>query len=146
MKIRVFLDASILFAAVWSETGGARLILKLGEAGAIELWTGPWTLRETDAVLDRKSPKSKSYFALLLDRARIQVGPEASRGDMEKAESVVDYAPDARVLAEALTAGADYFVSFDRKHLIGNPRTGQLPFRLGTAGDFIEWYRGQLQL
>lgn len=146
MKIRVFLDASIPFAAVWSETGGARLILKLGEAGVIELWTGPWVLREIDAVLDRKSPKSKAYFALLLDRARIQVGPEASGVTMERAESVVDYAPDARVPAEALAVGVDYFISFDRKHFAGNPKTGQLPFHIGTAGDFIQWYRSQLRL
>lgn len=145
MKIKVFLDASMLFAAVWSETGGARLILKLGEAGAVELWVGPWVLREIDSVLDRKSPESKPYFALLLNRAHIQVGPEADRDAIERAGMAVSYAPDARVLAEALTAGVDYFVSFDRKHLVENPKTRQLPFCLGTAGDFIEWYRSQLR-
>ena len=37
-ELRVFLDASALFAAVYSETGGARLLFKLGEAGAIEFY------------------------------------------------------------------------------------------------------------
>jgi predicted nucleic acid-binding protein len=74
-RIKVFLDTSALFSAVHSETGGARLILKLGEAGAVELWTGPWVLREAEAVLERKSPSSKPYFALLLDRSHFQVGP-----------------------------------------------------------------------
>ena len=33
VELKVFLDTSALFAAVHSDTGGARLILKLGEAG-----------------------------------------------------------------------------------------------------------------
>ena len=37
---RVFLDTSVLFAAVLSETGGSHLILKLGEAGALPLLVG----------------------------------------------------------------------------------------------------------
>ena len=45
VELRVFLDTSVLFAAVHSETGGARLILKLGEAGVVSLWVGPWVLK-----------------------------------------------------------------------------------------------------
>ena len=60
-----FLDTSVLFAAVLSETGGARLILKLGEAGVLRLRVGPGVLREADDVLARKAPKSKALFALL---------------------------------------------------------------------------------
>ena len=63
---------------------------------------------------------------------------------MDMAVSKIDYLPDAQVVAEALTIGADYFVSFDRKHLIGNPQTVGLPFPLGTPGDFLECYRSRL--
>lgn len=138
---RVFLDASALFAAVYSETGGAHLLLQLGEAGVIEPWIGPWVLREIEAVLERKSPNSKPYFALLLDRAQIRVGPEASPEDLNKASSIIDYPPDAQVIAEALTLQVNYFVTFDRKHLLGNPRSAELGFLMGTAGDFLKWWR-----
>jgi len=140
----VFLDTSVLFAAVHSETGGARLILKLGEAGAVSLWVGPWILKEAEGVLDRRSPGSKTYFAVLLDRSRVQVGGEADESALHQARAVIDHLPDAQVVAEALTLGADYFVSFDREHLVGNPRVGELPFPIGTAGDFLEWYRARL--
>jgi len=53
-RIKVFLDTSVLFAAVYSKTGGSRLILKLGEAGAVQLWVGPWVLREAEGVIKRK--------------------------------------------------------------------------------------------
>lgn len=143
-EVREFLDTSAPFAAVYSETGGARLILKLGETGAVSLWVGPWVLREIEGVLDRKSPKSKPYLALLLDRAQVQVGEEAEAGALAQARSVVDHAADAQVLAEALTAAADYVVSFDREHLLGNCGAGVFPIPIGTAGDFLAWFREQL--
>jgi len=142
---RVFLDTSVLFAAVYSQTGGARLILKLGEAGVVSLWVGPWVLKEAEAVLDRKSPKSKRLFALLLDRSGVQVGKESDAATAQQAHAIVDYAPDAQVVAEALTSEADYLVSLDRQHLVRNPRTSALPFPVGTPGDFLAWYREQLQ-
>ena len=143
-KWRVFLDTSALFAAVHSETGGARLILKLGEAGVLSLWIGPWVLREAESVLKRKSPRSLAYFALLLDRANIQIGPEADEELLKVALSIIDHAPDAQVVAEALTLQVDYLVSFDQEHLIRNPHTESLPFPVGTAGDFLAWYRDHL--
>lgn len=50
----------------------------------------------------------------------------------------------AQVVAEAMAVAGDYFVSFDRKHLIDNPQAKGLPFPLGTAGDFLAWYRARL--
>jgi predicted nucleic acid-binding protein len=143
-ETQVYLDTSVLFAAVWSEGGGARLILKLGEGGAISLWVGPWVLHEADAVLKRKAEESRPLLALLLDRARVQVGREAGKEALTRALSVVEYLPDAQVLAEALEVGVDYFVSLDRKHLVGNPLLGDLPFAVGTPGQFLEWYRQRM--
>jgi hypothetical protein len=97
-----------------------------------------------EAVLNRKSPRSKGHFALLLDRSGIQVGGRAQAPALDLARSVVGYVPDAWVVAEALTVKVDYFVSFDREHLVGNPRAGELPFPIGTAGDFLSWYRERL--
>ncbi len=144
-RLKVFLDTSVLFSAVHSETRGARLILKLGEAGIISLWIGTWVLQEMQNVLDRKLPKSIGGFALLLDRAQIQVGEKPEMQILRQAQSMLDYLPDAQVLAEALIIKADYMVSFDREHLlVGNPQLSPLPFPVGTAGDFLVWYKERL--
>ena len=140
---RVFLDTSALFAAVLSETGAARLILKLGEARVVSLWIGPWVLKEAEGVIARKSPRSKAYFALLLERSRVQVGEEPCESILHQASAVIKYLPDAQVAAEALALGVDYLVSFDRKHLVG--KAAELPFPIGTAGDFLAWYRERLK-
>lgn len=141
---RVFLDTSVLFAAVLSETGGARELLKLGEAGLIALWVGPTVLAEADAVLGRKAPGSKGRFALLLDRAGVQVGPAPTAEQKALALTTISYAPDADVVAEALAAQAGYLVSLDRQHLVGNPQAAALPFPLGTPGDCLAWLRARL--
>jgi predicted nucleic acid-binding protein len=143
-KVRVFLDTSVLFAALLSETGGSRLILKLGEAGAVQLWVGQRVLQEADGVLARKAPERRPLFALLLDRAQVSVGPEPGDAVLTRTRATVDYLPDAYILAEALAAEADYLVSLDRKHLVGNPRTLDLPFSVGTPGEFLIWFREYL--
>jgi hypothetical protein len=69
---------------------------------------------------------------------------EADEIALQQACSVIGYVPDAQVVAEALALGVDYMVSLDREHLVGNPRAGELPFPIGTAGDFMAWYRERL--
>ena len=143
-EVRAFLDTSVLFAAVLSETGGARFILDLGEAGVVQVYVGPQVLREAGRVVERKAPGSKVRFALLLDRARITVGPEPSEEALARASGVTAYVADARVLAEALAVGVHYFVTLDREHFVDNPRTRALPFPVGTPGDFLAWLRGRI--
>ena len=138
---RVFLDTSVLFAVVLSEGGGSRLILELGEAGLVQLWIGPQVLRETDGVLTRKAPESKATFALLLDRCGAAVGSSPGGEAVRRASAVVGHPGDAQVLAEALEADVDYFVTLDRRHFVDNPRAAGLPFAVGTPGDFLAWVR-----
>jgi hypothetical protein len=80
-------------------------------------------------------------MALLLDRAWVQVGPEAGAEASARAQSAVDYPPDAQVLAEASESKVDYFVSLGREHLVGNPGTRNLPLAVDTPGEFLEWVR-----
>ena len=143
-EARVFLGTSVLFAAVLSERGGARMILKLAEAGAVAPWVGPGVLREAEAVLAEKSPQSRPYFALLLDLAQVQVGPEAGSDALAQARSAIDHPGDAQIMAEALTVGVDYLVSLGRKHLVGNARRRELPLLVGSPGEFLAWYRARL--
>lgn len=141
MGSRIFLDTSALFTVVLSETGGARQLLKLGEAGVLSLWVGPTVLAEMDAVLERKSPASKVRLALLLDQAGVQVGPAPTAEMQTRAKAVVNYPPDVAVVAEALAARAEYLVSLDRQHLVGNPQAATLPFPIGSPGDGLAWLR-----
>lgn len=138
----IFLDTSALFAGIWSEAGGARMLLKLGEARAIRLSVSPQVLREIEGVLRRKSPQSLGSLALLLDRSGISVVYTDCEEQLSLCKSLVDYSADATVLSAAWTAGVDYFVTLDRKDFLSNqPLQDAAPFPVGTPGDCLAWYR-----
>ena len=138
----VFLDTSALFAGIWSEAGGARMLLKLGEAQAVRLNVSPQVLNEIEGVLRRKSPQSLGSLALLLDRSRIVVVHADCEKWLSVCKSLVDYSADAIVLAAAWTGGIDYFATLDRKDFLNNqPLQDAAPFPVGTPGDCLAWYR-----
>ena len=143
-EIKVFLDSSALVSAVYSALGASRLILKLGEIKMVALWVGSRVVGELDSVLERRSPDGKALLALLLDRSGVSISAAPDSGNLALAQDAIGYPPDARVVAEALQAQVDFFVTFDRQHILGNPRTSRLPFLVGTAGDFVSWYRARL--
>ncbi|WP_376793437.1 putative toxin-antitoxin system toxin component, PIN family [Thermoflexus sp.] len=137
---KVFLDTSVIFAAILSPQGGARMVLRLGEIGYLRLLAGPQVLRECEEVVRRKAPDSLPDLALLLDTARLEVTGEASPEALEQAQRWLSYPPDARILAEALEAGADWLVTHDARHFLAVP-PDVLPLRIGTPGDLLAWIR-----
>lgn len=145
IRTRVFLDTSALFAGIWSSEGGGRVILKLGEAGILDLLVSPQVLAELDGALRRKAPHLLPSVALLLDMARIQVTQRPTPQAVEHARRRVSHPGDALVLAAALDARPDYFVTLDRRHFLSIPE-GALPFPIGTPGDFLAWWRAQIFL
>jgi len=139
---KVFLDTSVIFAAVLSPDGGARMVFRLGEIGYLQLMAGKQVLKECEAVVRRKAPQTLPDLAVLLDTVKITVTPEASAENLERASGLVAYPPDALILAEALQANPDWFLSHDHQHLL-KVASEALPFRIGTPGDLLNWLKEQ---
>ncbi|MBN1582253.1 MAG: PIN domain-containing protein, partial [Anaerolineae bacterium] len=119
-RVSFFLDASALFAGIFSDTGGARMLHKLAEGGLIDLVISAQVLAEIERALRRKAPDVLGHLALLLDRARCRVVPTPAREEAERWYDYILYAPDASVFAAAVLARVDYFVTLDRQHLLGH--------------------------
>jgi predicted nucleic acid-binding protein len=143
---RVFLDTSAIFAAVLSESGGARKLLQLGEAGVIQLLIGPNVLRECEEVVKRKCPDSLPRLAYLLELAGIEITSKPGDEEVKAAKSIVSYKPDAYVLAEAMSAKPDWFITHDKQHFLKKKKSIELTFQLGTPGDFIISLEDDLRL
>lgn len=138
----IFLDTSALFDGIWSDTGGARMLLKLGEARAIQLKASSQVLTEIEGVLRRKAPQNLGALALLLDRSRIELVTPPSLEEISRCEALLAYRPDAIVLAAAWGAQVDFFVTLDGRHFLNNqPLHALAPFKIGTPGTCLEWYR-----
>lgn len=144
-RISAFLDTSALFAAVWSDQGGARMILKLGEAGAVTLLVSPQVIKEADGALKRKAPEALPLLAILLDRSGVAVVDAAPHKTVSALSFVTGHAGDAQIVADALQAKADYLITLDREHLLGSERLAEAAgIPIGTPGDFLAWFRGRL--
>ena len=143
---RVFLDTSVVFAAVLSPTGGARKLFLLAEVGLIHLVIGPTVLQECDEVIRRKAPGSLPRLAQMLDASRTETSSAPSKRQIKAAREYVQYAPDANVLAEAINAKPDWFVTHDREHFLKSRGKFDLPFELGTPGDLIQRFKDEFTL
>jgi predicted nucleic acid-binding protein len=143
---RVFLDTSVLFAAVLSPTGGARKLFLLAETGVLKLVVGPIVLEECDEVIRRKAPGSSPRLAQLLAAAQTETSAPPSKRQIKTAQSYVRYAPDAHVLAEAIHAKPDWFVTHDKEHFLKSRSKIKLPFEIGTPGDLIQRFKEDFSL
>lgn len=144
-KAKAYLDSSALFAGIWSAEGGARMILKLGEAGIIYILISSPVLAEVERALQSKSPGSLGSLALILDRSNAQILPDPRNELIKVCGNLVNHPGDARVLASVWDVGIDFFVTLDRRHFIENQALkSEAPFLIGTPGDFLYWFRGWL--
>ena len=143
---RVFLDSSVVFAAVLSPAGGVRKLFLLAEAGILRLVVGPTVLQECDEVIRRKAPGSSSKLAQLLAAAQAETSAPPSKRQIETARSYVHYVPDAHVLAEAIHAKPDWFVTHDKEHFLKSRSKIKLSFEIGTPGDLIQRFKDDFTL
>lgn len=145
-EVRVFLDTSALFAGIWSEVGGARRILKLGEARAVRILVGPQVLVEIDTALREKAPERLAHLALLLDLSEVEITSAPPQASVDRSLELTGHAGDAQVLSSAWESNVDYFVTLDRQHFLSNADLrSALPFPLGTPGDFLAWFRERVK-
>ena len=145
-RVKVFIDTSALFAGIWSREGGGRMVLKLGEAGAIRLLVSPQVMRELEGALRRKAPQAMGALALILERSGVEITESPPEETIQDALKLVDHLGDARILAAVLTAGVDYFITLDKEHFLENRAVMEsTSIPIGTPGDFLAWFRGGLK-
>jgi predicted nucleic acid-binding protein len=143
---KVFLDTSVIFAAVLSPAGGARKLFQLGEAGMLKLVIGPNVLRECDEVVRRKVPSSLPALAQLLALGQVETSTAPTKRHIVLARSIVEYEPDTLVLAEAVSALPDWFVTHDKEHFLKKRKGSGLTSDIGTPGDLIQALKGGFTL
>ncbi len=142
---RAFLDTSALVAAIWSEEGGGRMVLRLGEAGVVRIVVSRQVLAEIERTLRSRAPHALATLAVLLDQLRVEVAPEPGREVLATCQALVGHRGDAMILAAAIAAPPDYFVTPDRERFLDNAKLRQaVPFVVGTPGDFLAWFRNRL--
>lgn len=142
---RLFLDSSVLFAAIFSATGGARELLRLSSEGLLHLLVSQDVLAESEQNLRAKAPNRLADLVGALALAGVEITDPPDVTTVQQCQRLVNYPNDAVVLAAAVAAGVDYFVTLDRQHFLDNAALrAAVPFPLGTPGDCLAWFRERL--
>ena len=114
--IRVFVDASVLFAACYSASGASREIVRLAIQGGIRLVMSDVVQGEVRRNLKAKAPKALPFLDQLLELVPFEF-VEATRQEVLSAQAYTEM-KDAPIVAAAVQAQAEYLVSLDRVHLV----------------------------
>ncbi len=113
---RIFLDSSVLYAAVFSATGPARRLMLKGLQGSITLCVSDFVLAETKRNLTKNAPSALPYFTSIADLLSPQA-TNPTKAAVLKAAQVV-HLKDAPIVAAAAKAEAAYLATHDVKHLL----------------------------
>jgi predicted nucleic acid-binding protein len=125
---RIFLDSSVLYAAVFSATGPARRLILKGLAGSVILAVSDLVLEETKRNLTKNAPATLPYFMILADF----LSPQAIRptkAEVIRAARLV-HLKDAPIVAAAAKAKADYLATHDVKHLLTHAQAIEQAYRI----------------
>lgn len=114
--IKVYFDASVIIAAMFSSQGGSAKLIQFARAGIVAGITSQTIIEEieSNSAKINKNPRQIRQFiknSLILVRKRIILSETAVY------ENIVD-ADDAHVIAGAKLTKSDYLVTLDRKHLL----------------------------
>ena len=140
---RVFLDTSAVIAGVISQTGAAREVLRLCEAGVVETLVSTQVLTEADRNLSEKLPGLVANYRLVIRSIAPTLVDDPSRADVSRLAGVI-HSNDVPILAAAIAAEADYLVTWNTKHFHRQTVRRAVRFEIVTPGEFLLAFRRSL--
>ena len=143
MTIRVFLDASVLFAASYSETGSSRDLLREAVRGNLQIVVSQHVLEEAERNLAQKTPEVLPALHEPLTVIAAEVADRPTRPELEQAATCIAL-KDAPIVAAAVKAKVDYLATWDRRHFIDDPRVAETSgLTIITPGELMAFIRKQ---
>ena len=141
MKIKIFIDSSVIIAALLSSDGGSAKIFKFCEAGIAEGWISNTVIEEVDRNIKRKFPELKLYFYKLLKVAGIRISKNPSKNMIREAEAWIKDRYDAPILAAAKLAKVDVVLTLDIRHFIKDTDVAKKSgMQIMTPGEFLNGF------
>lgn len=118
-KPRVFLDSNVIFSGLYSPEGAPGIIIEHFLKGNISVVVSQQVLEEVILTIKEKLPDSLPALRRLLVNTPPEVAADPKLPDIKRWTKIL-HLGDAAILASAITARPDYFISGDR-HFIDNP-------------------------
>jgi predicted nucleic acid-binding protein len=116
---RLFLDASVIVAALASELGASRVILTLAEAGLFRLVVCPHVLQEVERNLAKKLPDLLPLYRQVLNRLPLEWVEDPTPKEVKRWAAIIAL-KDAPILAAAVVARPQRLVTLDVHDFLTN--------------------------
>jgi putative PIN family toxin of toxin-antitoxin system len=117
-KPRVFLDSNVIFSGLYSHEGAPGIILEHFVRGNISVVVSQQVLEEVIRTVKEKLPDSLPALRRLLVNTPPEVAADPELPDVKRWTKKL-HLGDAAILAAAIAAQPDYFITGDR-HFIEN--------------------------
>ena len=143
-KPKVFLDTSALIAGVASSRGAARALLQLAEIGLLEVIVSRQVIVEADRNIEEKLPEMLNEYREFIELLAPVLIDDPRQKDVERFLKVINY-DDAPILASAVGSGADFLITWDRKHFIGKNIHTHSNLKIVTPGEFLKYFRKYIE-
>jgi len=118
--IKIFLDASMIFSAMKSQSGGSFRIVGLAREKKIIALTTETVINELKANTYKLKSNATSVDSFIA-KNKIMVCEEVGQNEIEPFENLIE-TKDAHVVVGALSTECNYLITLDKKHL-DNPQT-----------------------
>lgn len=139
-NLRVFLDSNILFSGLYSTEGPPGKIVDLYVRGEISVLVSTLVLEELVRTIRTKLPKALPALERLLTSVPPEVVADPSEDQVFEARRVVNVR-DAPILAAAVLAAPDFFVTGDMGYFRDNPEKERYAGPpIVTPAQFIAYY------
>jgi predicted nucleic acid-binding protein len=133
---RVFLDANVVFAGLYSAGGAPGVILQAHVDGAIVAVVSHQVIEEIVATIRAKRPDLASLLFFLLQNAPFEVQPDAAAASVTACAAYI-HAADAPILAATIEAQPDALVTGNTRHF--TPAVARAAgLRILTPAQFVD--------
>ena len=114
---KVFIDSSIIIAAVLSPSGGSFRLIRESLFKNYTLLISDYVLEESIRILKTKFPEKTYILPILLENFRFKMTKDPSEKEVEKLIDIIDF-KDAPILAAVIKYKTDYLITLDKKHFL----------------------------
>ncbi len=141
MKIKIFIDSSVIISAMISSEGASRQVLTLCEAETLDGVISDKVIEEVGRVIMIKFPKMKGDFEALLRIVKFKIIKKISGDLLLRAKKWISDENDVPILAAAKFAKVDVLLTLDIRHFIRDPDVSKKSkLKIMTPGEFMRGF------
>lgn len=142
--LKAFLDTSALIAGIASSGGAAREVINLAELRLITIYISRQVIIEADRNIKSKLPEMLKELRTFIKILSPVLVDDPTTEEINKYSSFI-HQNDAPILSAAISSGADYLITWDRKHFIKKRSTFAVNIKIVTPGEFLRDFRKYIE-